>query len=207
MNPAPAMFLVTGHHGRTFVLLGGSVPETEKLSWWRDMNSYDNTAIAAAPALPYAMQLTLVGDKSTRTLTTRHQVFIQPAFEARRSMTALEIDRNRERPFRIAVEGKHTTSWEDVEYEEKVSADTIAWAQNPGFTPPLDTQFISVRKLGTLELITAYGTDGAGPATYFRVTGGKPWGGYKGRPMGAVTVDGVRYVVLVDNGVVTPIRA
>src|SRR3954468_133889 len=81
---APAMYLVTQHHGRTFVLLGGAVPETAKLDWWRDDMSYDRTAIAAAPALGSSLQLTLVGKKS-RTIETRRQVFINPGFDARRS--------------------------------------------------------------------------------------------------------------------------
>src|SRR4051812_17385288 len=85
-NPAPAMFIVAEHHGRVFVLLGGPVPEGAKLDWKGDDMSYDRTTIAAAPALSSALQLTLVGGKRTRVMSTKNQVFITPVFEGRNPM-------------------------------------------------------------------------------------------------------------------------
>jgi hypothetical protein len=204
VNVAPRMFLVAHHFGRTFALLGGAVPETAKLDWYREDMTYDRSAVAPAPALATAMQLTLVDDGNGRTLSTNRQVFIEPAFEAHRSMTALELPTNRR--FEIAVEGKHTTAWEDIAYHETPDYAALAWAQHPGFTPPLDGRSIVMTSLGKIDLITAYGADGAGPSTYIRAAGSKPVGGWAGQPMGAVTVDGVRYLVLVSEGVLAPIR-
>src|SRR5215210_2357280 len=80
---APAMFLVAQHHDRVFVLLGGAVPEGEKLAWKGVEMSYDRTEVAKAPALAGAMELTLVGPRRTRTMATKNQVFITPVFESR----------------------------------------------------------------------------------------------------------------------------
>jgi hypothetical protein len=42
--------------------------------------------------------------------------------------------------------------------------------------------------------------------TYIRYANGTPVGGYAGSPLGIITVDAVRYVVLVNDGLVTPVR-
>lgn len=204
---APAMFLVTGHHDRVFVLLGGAVPERETIAWKRDEMSFDRTQVAAAPALASAMELTLVGPRRTRTMATKNQVFITPMFAARTSMTALEIFPKADDAIRIAIAGKHVTTWQDLE-SSTPGLETIAWAQNPGFSPPLDSRNLQVDKVkgADLELITAFGAEDGVPTTYVRTAGGKPWGGYRGTPHGVATVDGVRYLVLVTNGLVTPVR-
>ena len=204
---APAMFLVTAHHDRVFVLLGGAVPEGEKLAWKGDNMSFDRTEIAKAPALAAAMELTLVSSRRARTMTTRNQVFITPVFESKNAMTALEIYPKADEGIRIAIAGKHVTTWQELE-SVAPGLETIAWAQNPGFSPPLDSRHIYVDKVqGTdLELISAFGTEDGVATTYIRTAGGKPWGGYRGTPHGVVTVDGVRYLVLVANGMVNPVR-
>ena len=207
IDRGPAMFLVASHHGRTFVLLGGAVPETAKLDWKGNHNSYDGTEIASAPALVSAFEFTLAGEKRSRTLASKNQVFITPVFESKRAMTALEIFPKREEGMRIAVAGKHVTEWIDAEYVE-VSRDVIAWAKKPGFSPPLDARLLSVNAIpGTgIELITASSVGGDAPVTYIRANGGTPYGGYGGAPLGMVTVDGERFLVFVDDGRVTPVR-
>ncbi|MBA3464436.1 MAG: hypothetical protein H0T46_31080 [Deltaproteobacteria bacterium] len=204
---APAMFLVAAHHDRVFVLLGGAVPERETIAWKGDEMSFDRTQIAKAPALGSAMELTLVGPRRTRTMATKNQVFITPVHESRKAMTALEIFPKADDTIRIAIEGKHVTTWQDLE-SVAPGLETIAWAQNPGFSPPLDSTNIYVDKVkgSDLELISAYGSADGVATTYIRTAGGKPWGGYRGTPRGVVTVDGVRYLVLVANGIVSPVR-
>ena len=207
VDRGPAMFLVASHHGRTFVLLGGAVPEDAKLEWKGQPMSFDTTKIAASQPLPSAFEFTLAGENESRTLATKNQVFITPAFTSKRAMTALEIFPKNEEGLRIAVAGKHVTSWVDAERAEP-SLEVMAWVGKPGFSPPLDARLVSVNTIpGTgIELITGYSTRGEGPATYIRVKGGRPFGGYGGSPLGMVTVDGERFVVFVQDGRVTPVR-
>jgi hypothetical protein len=205
--PEPAMFLVAEHHDRVFVLLGGTVPERETVAWKGVEMSYDRTQVAKAPALAGAMDLTLVGPRRARTMATKNQVFITPVFESRSAMTALEIFPRADEAIWLAIEGKHVTTWHDLE-SVTPGLETIAWAQNPGFSPPLDPRFVYVDKVkgSDLELISAFGAKDGTRTTYVRTAGGKPWGGYRGTPHGVVTVDGVRYLVLVNNGIVSPVR-
>ncbi|CAN5849813.1 hypothetical protein BH11MYX3_BH11MYX3_07950 [soil metagenome] len=204
---APAMFVVTHHHGRSVVLLDKNVPDAEKLDWKGELRTYDDTTFAAAPSFTTAMTATLVGAKSARTPTSRNHVFVSPAWEGRQPMNALEIFPRGDAPL-LAIAGDH----QDARFTGLDSAptglETIAWAQSPGFSPALDPGSIYVQTVHgeNLDLITAYVTDGNGPVTYVRPAGQKPWGGYRGSPMGVVTVDGVRYMVLVNAGLLTPIR-
>ncbi len=204
---APAMFLVSNHHGRTVVLLDNNVIDAEKLDWTGELRTYDSTTFAVAPAFANAMTLTLVGPKSSRITTSRNHVFISPAWEGTKPMNAIEIFPRGERP-RIAIEGTHkSVQWTELD-SVPTGLETVAWAQTPGFSPPIDPSYVYVQSVhgANIDLITAYVTDGTGPVTYVRPVGGKPFGGYRGSPMGVVTVDGVRYMVLVNDGLVTPIR-
>lgn len=208
--PAPAMFLVSNHNGRTFVLLDKRVPSLEGVAWKGEAMTYDHTLVAAAPAFATARKLTLVGAERTRRLASANHVFVKPAWDSRDPMNALEIFPRGEEQARIAVDGQFTSVvWNELAHQN-LGLETVAWGQNPGFTPPLDPQMMSLSKVvGTdLELITAhtYGTDGMGIATtYVRTPGAKPYGGYRGSPLGVVTLDGTRYMVLVTDGLVTPI--
>jgi hypothetical protein len=207
---APAMFLVANHNGRTFVLLDKRVPSLEGVAWKGEAMTYDHTLVAAAPAFATARKLTLVGADRTRRLASANHVFIKPAWESRDPMNALEIYPRGVEQARIAVDGEvKTVVWNELA-PQQLGLETAAWAQNPGFTPPLDPQLMSLARVaGTdVELITAhtYGADGKGTATtYVRALGAKPYGGYPGAPIGVVTLDGVRYLVLVNDGLVSPI--
>ncbi len=208
---APAMFLVAHHHARTFVLLDKNVASTEELAWKADRNSYDWTEIAAGTAFATTRKLTLVGPDRSRRLASANHVFIKPAFETRDAMNALEIYPKTTDQTRIAIEGQFATVvWNEIE-GEPVGLETVAWAQNPGFSPPPDPQSLSLTKVvGTdLELITTWTSSSdrtPQPWTYVRPAGAKPYGGYSGTPVGLVTLDGVRYMVLVNDGLVRPIR-
>lgn len=184
VDRAPAMFLVASHHGRTFVLLGGAIPETAALDWKGDAMSYDRTEIAKAPALAGAFEFTLAGDTTSRTMRSKNQVFITPVFESKRAMTALEIFPRRDEGVRIAVEGKHATSWAHVEQLDDARHSAI-----PGTE---------------LRLTTSY--DERGATTSIDTKAGLPWGRYRGAPLGMVTVDGEQFLVLVDDGRITPVR-
>jgi len=203
----PQMFVVAAHHGRTFVLLDGNVTAPDTLDWKDVPSSYDMTKIAEAPALPAPRTLTMVGPKGTTTVASNDHVFITPEWQSNHAMNALEVlPSDRTQP-RLAIEGEHASvRWTGLE-SVPVSLDVIAWAEHPGFSPALDGRSLMAEKLdGTeLEMITSYANGTA--TTYFRTGDRTPWGGYAGSPIGAVTVDGVRYVVLVNDGLVTPVRA
>lgn len=206
---APAMFLVANHHGRTFVLLDKNVPSVEGLSWFSDRMTYDSSEIAVAPAFATARKLTLVGPDRMRRLASVNHVVIKPAWESRDPMNALEIVPREPEQVRIAVEGRFATVvWNELA-SEPVGLETAAWAQAPGFSPPLDPATMSLSKVvGTnVELITAWTyADGSSiSTTYVRTPGAEPYGGYRGSPLGVVTLDGRRYMVLVDDGLVTPV--
>ena len=208
---APAMFLVSNHNGRTFVLLDKSVPSLEGVAWKGEARTYDTTLVAAASAFATARTLTLVGADRTRRLASANHVFIKPAWDSHDPMNALEIFSKGTEHARIAIDGQFTTVvWNELA-SEPVGLETVAWAQNPGFSPPLDARLMSLSKVvGTdLELITAYtyDTDGKGiSSTYVRTPGAKPYGGYRGSPLGVVTLDGTRYMVLDNDGLLTPVQ-
>jgi hypothetical protein len=207
---APAMFLVSNHNGRTFVLLDKRVPSLEGLAWTGETMTYDHTLVAAAPAFPTARKLTLVGAEPSRRLASATHVFVQPAWDSHHPMNAQEIYPRGEERARIAVDGQFTTTVWNGLAQQDLGLETVAWAQHPGFTPPLDPRLMSLWKVvGTdVELITAYtyGTDGVGVATtYLRTPGAQPTGGWLGSPIGVVTLDGTRYLVLVNDGLVTPV--
>ena len=207
---APAMFLVANHHGRTFVLLDKRVPSLEGVAWKGEAMTYDHTQVAAAPAFAAARKLTLVGPKRTRRLASANHVFIKPTWESRDPMNALEIFPRGEERERIAIDGQFASvAWSELA-QQNLGLETVPWAQNPGFSPPLDPTLMSLFEVeGTnLELITAYAHDADGKAfaaTYVRAPGAQPYGGYRGSPIGVVTLDGTRYMVLVNDGLVTPI--
>lgn len=205
---APAMFLVSNHNGHTFVLLDKNVPSLEGVTWKGAEMSFDPTVVAAAPAFATARKLTLVGSARTRRLASANHVFVRVA--AHDPMNALEIFPRGEERARIAVDGQFATVvWNELS-SQPLGLETVAWAQNPGFSPPLDPSLMSLSMVvgSDLELITAwsYDSDGKGfSTTYVRTPGAKPYGGYRGSPIGVVTLDGTRYMVLVNDGLVTPI--
>ncbi len=208
---APAMYLVSNHNGRTFVLLDKAVPSLEGVPWKGEARTYDTTLVAAASAFATARKLTLVGADHTRRLASANHVFIKPAWDSHDPMNALEIFPKGIEDARIAVDGQFATVvWNELA-NEPVGLETVAWAQNPGFTPPLDPRLISLSKIGgtDLELITAYTYDSDGKgisSTYVRAPGAKPYGGYRGSPLGVVTLDGARYMVLDNDGLLTPVQ-
>jgi len=210
MRFSPAMFLVARHNGRTFVLLDKNVERPGDIAWRRETMTYDWSETAAAPAFTTAIQLTLVGANRDRRLASANHVLIKPAFETHDAMNALEIYPQTREEARVAIAGEFkTTAWSEIE-NQPVSLETAAWAQNPGFTPALDPSALAVAKvIGTnLELVTAYAYDDKGDhysTTYVRTAGGRPVGGYRGSPMGMVTLDGARYLVLVEAGIVMPV--
>jgi hypothetical protein len=207
---APAMFLVSNHNGRTFVLLDKNVATPERLAWSRERITYDWTEVAPGTAFATARKLTLVGADRTRRLASANHVFVKQASDSRDPMNALEIFPKGVEQARIAVDGQFTSVvWNELA-SQPLGLETVAWAQNPGFSPPIDPQMMSLSKVvGTdLELITGWSFDIHGKgisATYVRTPGAKPYGGYRGAPIGVVTLDGTRYLVLVDDGLVTPV--
>jgi hypothetical protein len=207
---APRMFLVSQHNGRTFVLLDKRVPSLEGVAWKGEAMTYDHTLVAAAPAFATARKLTLVAPGHTRRLASANHVLVQPAWDSHDPMNALEIFPRGEEQARLAVDGEFATVvWNELA-SQPIGLETAAWAQNPGFTPPLDPQMMSLSKVvGTdVELLTAwtYADDGKGIATtYVRKPGAQPYGGFRGAPIGTVTLDGTRYAVLVTDGIVTPV--
>lgn len=208
--PAPAMFLVATHNGRTFVLLDKRVPSLEGVTWARNFESYDTTEIARAPRFPEARTLTLVGATSTRRLASAKHVFIKPAFETRDAMNAVEVPLDGEQRMQIAIDGTvQNVAWSEAE-SAPLGLEAAAWGRNPGFSPPLDPSTMSLAKVAgaDIDLIMAWTyADGRSiPTTYVRIGGAQPYGGYRGAPRGVVTVDGTRYLVLVEDGLVTPIR-
>ena len=188
IDRTPAMFFVTHHHGRTFVLLGGTVPESAKPAWKSEEMSFDPTQIAAAPPLATALDFTLAGTRPAGPVSTKSQAFLSPSWESRRALTALEIQPAE--GAKVAVLGTHVTTWTEL-----VRADS-----DDG------TGSVTVSRIdGTdVELVTDWATPAR--ATSIRVKGRKPWGSFAGRPLGMVTVDGERFLVLLDDGRITPVR-
>lgn len=205
----PTMYLVATHNGRTFVLLDKRVPSLEGVTWTRKHESYDFTETASAPAFSTPRKLTLVGATRPRRLASANHVFIKPVVETRDAMNAIEVPIDQEQRMQIAIEGDvKNVAWSEVE-SAPLGLETVVWGQNPGFSPPLDPSTMSLSKVaGTnVELITAWGyIDGKNIATtYVRVAGARPYGGYRGNPLGVVTVEGTRYLVLVQDGLVAPV--
>lgn len=206
----PAMYLVTNHNGRAFVMLDKNVSSLEGLTWSRNFRSYDTSEVAAAPAFPTAISLTLVGSDRPRRITSTKHVLVRNTWEARAPMNALEIAPDPEQRAQIAVAGTFRSAvWSKIE-QAPVSADMRAWAKSPGFSPPLDPNLLSVSKVeGTdIELVSTWSSDGIETfaTTYVRYGAARPVGGYRGSAVGVVTLDGKRYLALVDDGLVLPVE-
>ncbi len=206
----PQMYIVAQHHGRAYALLDRSVASLDGLAWHQE-GAFDPVRIAPGPSAWKAvpLTLTLVGRTKARVVTGASYVVVEGSWQEPFAMNAIDLGAKQTGGVYLAIRGTHEAVWTGIE-QVKPSAAIRAWVKSPGFTPGLDPSLVTVSKIegAALQLITVYPETGGGPTTYVEGPGGAGaiWGGYAGAPTGVVTVDGVRYAVLVHEGQVTPVR-
>lgn len=201
-GPRIRMFAISQRHGHTFLLVDHVVPDADKLTWTRGGDTaptYDSSLIAAAPPLPTGVKLTLAGASGVRTVTTSRRAFLSRGWDFAEPTSALEISTSRDSDFTLAVQGEHDVAW--IELASATPAKgALAW------TAPLkiDPRTTAVRHAdeGDVDLVTSY-VDGE--TRTFLAVGGAYGGEYLGTPLGAVVVDGMRYVTILHNGMITPV--
>jgi hypothetical protein len=189
---APRAHVVSGHSGRTFVLLGSATAD-QGVKWTRvaSTTSFDHTAIAPAPALGHAVTLTLVGPGGSRVVSSRSQWLLRPAVRFRGVRSALEVQGG-SRDFRVALVGDQTGArWIELAYPEKQGmASDAAWLKAQNL--PATSFFVST--MPGYELITLNDQ-----TTVVRKDGAFVTQA-TGSAMGGVTLNGTEYLVVQTDG-------
>lgn len=206
----PAVFAVDDHHvtregtdqRRAFILFGSGSP-SDKATWTRLWpSSFDNTRIADAPDTTRPVTMTLIGPSGTRVVSSTDRTFIADSFRSRQQQVAMEIGIDRKAEFSVAVMGaQRDAKWLGTS-DVTSTKQTLAWLKAQGVT----TANATVTKIqGTkLRVISAY-QDGAPGMTSFVLDGTTTLTTAFGNPIGAIDLGAKRYVLLEQDGVITPV--
>lgn len=200
-DPTPRMAVVSRHHNEMFVLLEHSVPDAGKVKWQSGgaQFAYDPAWIARAPSLTQAVKVTLAGPAGVRTVSTSRRAYVANDRFQPSAMLALEVAATPSN-FEIAVLGERDVTWTELTPEES-SPQARAWA----VSQHLAAHEVHASRLPAApdtEILTAF-VDGV-EWTYVGDGKGAFWA-TTGTPQGVVTVEGMRYVAIVHDGLVTPI--
>lgn len=200
--PEPQVFALSSHGltsgaTRTFVVLGEATPDTS--THWRQLapGTFDPARIVPAGRLAQPMQMTLVGPSGTRTVTARKRVYLTRTLEFSDPRTAVEIDPGRDEDgFQVALAGVHRdAAWISLDAAARSSGDA-AWIAGQGVTTSPGAHH--VQRVAGVDVLTVLGADGQ-PTTLLR-HGTTNYGQYPGAAIGALEVDGTRYLLVQHEG-------
>jgi hypothetical protein len=204
----PQVLLVSNHRlgiadggprTRSFALLGQPVPSG--VVWWQlAPGTYDGTQIAEAPALDAPVTLTLLGSAPTRVITTRRRALLAPAWQFTTPSVVLELDGA---TAKVALVGARPDArWTDLDAVRPSAVDT-AWASAQGGRA--DDQLVVSHVHGTDIDTIATSAPGSVESTTLVRQGDRLVARVAGRPIGAMTSRGLRYVLVEHAGVVTSV--
>ena len=166
----------SGSTTRQFVLLGGGIPAGVKLAMLAP-HTYDGTRFADAPDLDTPMTFTLVGTSGTRVVESASRFWIAPAWHGPKG-AALEVapDADPQVETQIALAGDHAdATWITLDYRET-------------------RNLVSVYRVHGTQIETRTTYDGTKATTIVSVRG-EYQREVAGSPLGAVTIDGERFLV------------
>jgi hypothetical protein len=207
----PKVFLLSSHNvfdgkgdaaaTRTFAMLHQPIANADKLRWTMlAPMSYDGTRIANAPKLAAPVTLTLVGDSGTQVVTATSQASIKDTWQVHTPTLALEVKAGRESQFQIAVAGSHTDlAWHAITEEWMVADARTQLAKLAG----LDGG-ITVYRMGDVQIVTGWKPYQNGSMTVL-VRDGQVERRVMGTPLGGLDADGFSYVLVDNDGAVTPV--
>jgi hypothetical protein len=163
---------------RSFALLGTSPTLPQKPVWKRLMTtSYDPTEVTQALTYYVPTTLTLLGPSGARIVKSHRRVALKNAlWQADSVFDAVELRVPSDETFTVAILGDHSGAvWHDIE-------GSYTWTN----------------KIKGTSLSITRKHDGNG--TQFTLTNGKRTvGSYSGTVMGAIDVDGLRYLVVASS--------
>lgn len=216
----PKIFKLTTHHveshtrlsqsgkqsaSTTFALIGSIDAEQAKQLPWQRLapHSYDYSAMAPASDLATPMTVTLIGPTGTTVVSSKRRAFLEHTFVESKPSTALELAVPKGE-FTFALAGRHEDAkWIALGDQKIALKSDLAWVAKQGVTP-IDPQYVHVAKLaGTnLETVSVLAGNGAGMITLVR-SGKDLYTRFDGMPVGALTFEGQRFVLMQLEGVVT----
>jgi len=208
----PSVFAVDTHFSsrengeamgrRAFVLFASAAP-TDKAVWTRlAPMTFDYTRIADAPDSTYPTTVTLIGPSGTRVVSSKDRTFIADSFRSRREQTAMEINVGAAQEFSIAVLGAQPDAKWLGTSDGTSTKQTLAWVRKQGLTT--DNVYVTKIEGTKLRVISAYDKDSAS-LTSFIVEGTTSLGTSSGQPIGAIELGAKRYVLLEEQGMITPV--
>lgn len=200
----PTLMRISGHRtesgNRVFAITSEAMPAIDHDKWVRlAPRTYDYAAVADAPNLARAIDMTLIGPSGTRVVSSRERVYLSQTFVSHGPNVAMEI-RVPSGKFSIAIAGKHDkASWIELATERRGDAKDIAWVEAQGIEP-LSDQYVYVTRLqGTaFEAVTVF-PRGGGMTTLVR-SNGTLYSQFEGSVMGGIEMNGQHYAVASKHG-------
>lgn len=187
--------LADGHRWtrRAFVAIEGEVPADVT---WRALapGTFDNTHIAAAPALDHPLVITLVGPTGARVVETDRRVYLKLRTVTATPIVAVEVD---DGPgFAIALAGRpRDVAWHALDATAAADRErAIGWLEGRGVVGAND---VAVRRVAgdDLDIVTFV----ADHRVQFRLRRGTTeLGAHAGSVLGALDANGERALVLAD---------
>lgn len=208
----PSVFAVDEHFvtqkgtnlRRAFVLFGRG-ERSDKISWTRLWpSSFDYTRIADAPDSPQLVTLTLIGPSGTLVVSSNDRTFVADSFRSRHELLAMEVGIGQEAQFTVAVLGSQPDAKWLSTVDVTATKQTTAWVKSQGVA----AEYVDVVAIkGTkLRVISAHQPNSKG-LTSFVLDGTTNLGAFSGgNPIGAIVLGTQRYVLLEEQGLITPVR-
>ena len=182
---------------RTFVLYGDA-PAAERS--WRMLApmSYDATQIADGERLANPVTFTLVGETGTRVVASTKHVYLSKSWDFERPQHAMDL--GDVEGFAVAIEGKHEhAAWIALEERTHSQRAIARWVTAHGITPYDGASIYVSRVAGTdFETVSVFPKNGKKMLTFLK-HGDREIGRYNGTAMGAVSIDGITNLVIVDG--------
>lgn len=178
---------------RTFIITKRRVADDQPWVRLAPM-TYDYAGIVDVKDPETALDFTLVGPSGTKVISTKRQVNLSHTFVSRSSNVAFEI-KPQKASYAIAVAGKHADAvWMSLGNERAASAAELAWVAAQGVTP-MQAEYVHVNRLEGTDLETITVLPKTGDLVTFVRRGTVLHAQFTGSPMGALAVDGDRFVV------------
>ncbi len=183
---------------RAFVITNQKV--SDKQPWVRlAPMTYDYASVVDVENPEAAIDMTLVGPKGTKIVSSRERVYLSQTFVSQSPSVAFEI-RAPKGEFSIAMAGKHSDAeWIELRDERRGKSEDIAWVKTQGLTPLLP-EYVSVHKLEGTDFEAVTVLPKTGEILTFVRRGDVVYTQFEGTALGGLSASGERYVVAAKHG-------
>lgn len=198
----PSLMHLSTHYAdggtRTFVLTNQTVSNDQPWVRLAPM-TYDSASIVDVDNSEHAANITLIGPKGAKVVSTKERVYLARTFLSRAPSVAWEIRAPRGE-FAIAMSGQHTDAeWITLGEERRGGSADIAWVKAKGLTP-MYPEYVTVHKLAGTDFETVTVLPKTGEIITFVRRGDAIYTSFEGSAMGGLSVNGERYVVGSKHG-------